>query len=281
MIDIARIAGTIAALKPISQVIHKVMALVEDKECDLEKLSEVISCDPTLTANLLKKANSAYYGLSGRFQTVHQAVVFLGSAEVVNLVMMSCMNDKLKNAQKGYDLEDGQLWHYSLSSAILAKNVAAMKNITARQVVFTASVLKDIGKVILSQFVLEQFQQIRSLVTMQGHSFMEAEKAVLGIDHAQLGALVARAWNFSPTIIDIIENHHRPLESALAVKETAAVYMGDLLCMMLGIGVGADGLAYRFQPAVVNTLEITEKEIQQILMQFGAEMDRMQALLSV
>jgi HD-like signal output (HDOD) protein len=103
---------------------------------------------------------------------------------------------------------------------------------------------------------------------------------VLGIDHAELGGMVARVWQFSPKMIDLIKNHHQPLMSELALKESAAVYMGDILCMMIGAGVGADGLAYRFQDQVIDLLGITEKEIQLILVEFAEKMDRLEAFFS-
>jgi putative nucleotidyltransferase with HDIG domain len=281
MNDILTIVKNIAGLKPIPQAVHKVMEAVQDQNGNLAKLSEVIACDPILTANVLKAANCAYYARPAKFETVHQAVVFLGSTEVVDLVLMSSVNEKLNRAQKGYDLEKGALWRYSLSSAFLAKEVAKIKGIGASQVVFTASLLKDIGKLILSQYVSDQYEDICKLVYEQGFSFREAEEKVLGIDHAELGALVARAWLFSPKMIDMIKNHHQPLKSKLAPKETAAVYMGDIMCMMLGIGVGADGLAYRFEPEVIELLQITDKQIQHVLAEFGDNMDRMQAFFSL
>lgn len=278
MKDITTIIKGIARLKPIPQTLHQVMDMAREPEVDMPRLAEAIARDPILTANLLRDANSAYYGRAGKFETVHQAVVFLGTVEVFNLVLIAGCRDTLSTPQTGYDLEAGELWRYSLSSAMLARAVARKTDLADPRLVFTVGMLKDIGKVVLSQYVSEAYGQIRALVAAGGHSFREAEKAVLGIDHAELGAMVAQVWRFSPKMAEMVRYHHQPLRCRCAVRETAAVYMGDLLCMMLGAGVGADGLAYRYQQPVVDLLGLSAGDIQQLLVDFEAQMERMSGL---
>ena len=175
------------------------------------------------------------------------------------------------------DLKAGELWRYSLSSAMLARAVAVKAKVVDAQLVFTVGMVKDIGKVVLSQYVSEAYEKIRMLVDDSGYSFREAEAAVLGIDHAQLGALVAQLWRFSPKMVDMIRYHHQPLQCQ-TVHQAAAVYMGDILCMMLGTGVGADGLAYRFQRQVVDLLRLSDTDIQMLLVEFTGQMDRLAGL---
>ncbi|MFO7714235.1 HDOD domain-containing protein [Desulfosarcina sp.] len=278
MTDIKTIAQGIARLKPIPQSFHQIMALARDPDADMPRLAEAVSRDPVLTANLLKDANSSYYGRPGKFETVHQAVVFLGTAEVFNLVLMAGCRDTLSRAQAAYDLDVGGLWRYSLSSAMLARAVALKTNLANAQLVFTVGMIKDIGKVVLSQYVSEAYEQIRALVDTGGHSFREAEKAVLGIDHAELGAMVAQLWRFNPKMVQMVRHHHQPLLCEAATRETAAVYMGDLLCMMVGSGVGADGLAYRYQQPVVDLLGLSPTDIQLLLVDFEGQMARMAEL---
>lgn len=279
MKDMEAIVEGITRLKPIPKSLQPMMELAKDPEVDMDRLTEAVSQDPVLIANLLKDANSAYYGRSGKFETVNQAVVFLGTAEVFNLVLMAGCRDTLAAAQEGYDLSTGELWRYSLSSALLAKAVAVKTNLADRQLVFTASMVKDIGKLVLSQYVSEKYEEIRGLVDAKGYSFREAEKAVLGIDHAELGAMVAQHWRFSPKMIDIIRHHHHPLQCETATFEAGAVYMGDLLCMMLGVGVGADGLSYRFEQQVIELLGLSDTDMQMLLVEFEMQRDRMEGLL--
>jgi putative nucleotidyltransferase with HDIG domain len=278
MKDIETIINGIVHLKPIPRTISQIMDMASDPEVDIARLADTIAQDPVLTANLLKDANSAYYGSPRRFETVRQATVFLGMAEVFDLVLMEGCRDTLSPAQEGYDQKGGGLWRYSLFSALLAKAVAVKSKLADTQLVFTVGMLKDIGKLVLSQYVAQEYEDIRRLVDTQGHSFREAEKMVLGIDHAELGAMVARVWKFSPKMVRMIRCHHQPLKCTKMLHASAAVYMGDLLCMMLGTGGGADGLAYRFQCEVTDLLGLSETDIQSLLVDFQAQMERLNGL---
>ena len=280
MMDIQRIIRSIAGLKPIPHVVNKIMAITRDPDSSMAQLAQVISYDAMATANLLKAANSAYYGCAQKFDSIHQAIVFLGMDEVVDLVLMTSSAENLKRPQQGYGLTAGELWRYSVASALAARKLAAAKNIPDVHLVFTAALLKDIGKVVLEQYVGDGYEKIKALVATGRWSFREAEKEVLGIDHAELGAMVARVWQFSPVMIDIIGNHHRPQQASLAHLQTAMVHAGDVLCMMLGVCGGLDGLAYRFDQHAIRSLGISDVDLQTIMAGFAEELQKVEELIS-
>lgn len=281
MNDIKSIVKKIDGLKPIPQVASKVMSITEDPESSMHDLSDVIIYDTAVTSNLLKVANSAYFGLSEKVDSVHQAIVLIGMEQVANLVLLSAGSENLKGSQEGYDLEAGDLWKYSVSSALIARELAEKKGAKETHLIFTAALIKDIGKVILNQYVKNSFDKINVLVTEQYYTFREAEKEVIGIDHAELGGMVAENWKFSPKMIEIIRNHHRPQESSISEFESSIVYMADTICMMMGIGVGSDGLAYRFHQKVVERLGLTERDFQKIIAGFGEKLPQVEAMMNV
>ena len=281
MSDIQSIIKKIDGLKPIPQIASKVMSIAEDPESSMNDLSNVIIYDTAVTANLLKMVNSAYFGLSEKFDSVHQAIVYLGMAQVVDLVLLSAGGENLQTAQKGYDLEAGELWKYSVFSALIARELAEKKGVKETHLIFTAALLKDIGKVILSQYVMDAFDHINALVTEQNVTFKDAEKQVIGIDHAELGAMVAETWKFSPKLVEIIRHHHRPQESSISEFESSIVYMADTICMMMGVGVGSDGLAYRFHRNVVERLGLTERDFQKIIVGFVEKLKQLETMITI
>ncbi len=279
MSDLKSIIKKIDSLKPVPQVVNKVMSIAQDPASSMSDLSKVIVYDAAVTANLLKVANSAYFGMSGKVDSVHQAIVYMGMSQVIDLVMLAASSEDLKRAQKGYDLDEGELWKYSISSALIARDLAEKKRAQDSNLIFTAALLKDIGKVILSQYVGDSYEKINILVAEKDYSFRAAEKEVIGIDHAELGAMVAETWKFSPKMVEIIRNHHHPDESLESYLETAIVYMADTLCMMMGIGVGSDGLAYRFHHDVVKRLELTQRDFQEIIAGFGEKLQQVESII--
>lgn len=279
MNDVKSIIKKIDMLKPIPQVATKVMSIAQDPDSSMSDLSKVIVYDAAVTANLMKLANSAYFGLPEKVDSVHQAIVYMGMAQVVDLVLLTASSENLKAAQKGYDLNAGELWKYSISSALIARELAEKKGSKETNLIFTAALLKDIGKVILNQYVKDSFEKINTLVTEEELTFRQAEKEVIGIDHAELGGMVAETWKFSPKMVEIISNHHMPQESSVSKFESSIVYMADTLCMMMGIGVGSDGLAYRFHREVVESLELTERDFQEIIAGFGEKIQEVESIV--
>ncbi|MGD2149500.1 MAG: HDOD domain-containing protein [Desulfobacterales bacterium] len=281
MSSINSIIKKIERLTPIPQVASKVMSIAEDPKSSMSDLSKIIVYDTAVTANLLKVVNSAYFGLPEKVDSVHQAIVYLGMSQVVDLVLLSASGKNLQTAQEGYDLKAGELWKYSVSSALIAREIAEKKGVKDTHLIFTAALLKDIGKVILNQYVKDSFEKINALVTKQNFTFREAEKEVIGIDHAELGGMVAENWKFSPKMVEIIRHHHRPQETSMSEFESAIVYMADTICMMMGIGVGSDGLAYRFHREVVESLELTETEFQKMVAGFVEKIEQVEAMINV
>ena len=112
-------------------------------------------------------------------------------------------------------------------------------------------------------------------------SFREAEKKIIGIDHAELGAMIAKMWKFSPKMVKIIRHHHLADISMVKDKEIAVVYLADCICMMIGIGVGADGLAYRFNHEAMKELGIVSDDISLIIAEFAQNMNAVEDLLKV
>ncbi|MBW2366449.1 MAG: HDOD domain-containing protein [Deltaproteobacteria bacterium] len=262
----------IKRLKPVPQIANQVMDIVENPKASLSDVADIVSYDPMITANILRTCNSAYFGLSRKVDSVHEAVALIGIDHIVDLVLMNCVAENLKDKQEGYGLDEGELWRYSVSSAIIARELAEKRALETKQLVFTAALLKDIGKVILNRFVIDSFEKINNLVENRNLSFREAEKKVIGVDHAELGGLVASNWKFSPKMVYIIQNHHPSDEKARTDLETGLVYLSDIVCMMMGIGVGSDGLAYRFYDQVIHDLGFSEIDLQEIIANFSEKM---------
>ncbi len=279
MNSIEAIIKKIDNIKPIPQVAQKVMAVAKDPLSSASDLADIIQYDSALTANLLKMCNSPFFGLSRKVDSIHQAVAYLGINQVVDMALMDLGSENLKQAQGGYDLRAGELWKHAVVSAFMAKEIANAKDLKDKHLVFTASLLKDIGKVVLSEHVGNYFDHIEKTITEQDITFREGEKQVIGIDHAELGALIAKKWNFSDRMIRIIRNHH--LDGGWDEKdmEIAVVYVADTLCMIMGIGVGSDGLAYRFHPKVMEKLDFTDTDIQLMMASFGEKLHEVEALV--
>lgn len=281
MSKIKELIKEIDNLKPIPAVVNQIMALVEKPDSSMGDIAKIIQYDPLITANILRMCNSAYYNLPRRVESVQDAITMMGLDHVVDMVLLKSGAANMVKGQEGYGLNEGELWKQAVSSALIARDLAEKKGSQNKQMIFTAALLKDIGKVILDRFVADSFSKIDHLVKHQGYSFKEAEKKVIGIDHAELGGHVAEMWDFSEKMVSLIKNHHLNDEKAREDLDTQILYVADNVCMMMGIGGGVDGLAYRFHKDVMKKLDISPTDLQEIIATFGSEIKKVEDLLKV
>jgi putative nucleotidyltransferase with HDIG domain len=275
------IITAIDTLKPVSYIGDRIMDILRNPDSSVSELVEIIQFDAGMTANLLRICNSSYFGLQKEIVSIKQAVALLGVEKVAGLIMMGNSAQNYKGTQPGYDLQENELWRYSVSSALIAQDLAEAKKLPDTALIFTAALLKDIGKTVLHTYVKNAYDTIKEAVENRGMTFEEAEHNVIGLNHAELGAMIAERWNFSPTMVDLIRNHHRPQVSTANPLSAAVVYLADAICMMIGIGVGSDGLAYRYHQGVIDLLNFTETDLQHTIANFREKMKEVEELVQV
>jgi HD-like signal output (HDOD) protein len=268
-------------LKPISDVAGKVLVLLDDPDCGVSDLSDIIRHEPALTANLLKLANSAYFGLPGKLNDAKQAIVYLGMSQVVDLVLLVSCSNSFSGSHEGYGLKAGELWKSAVSGAIIANDLAQLKGLKQGSLIFTGSLLRDIGKVVLDQFINPAISKIMDRVTDQSITFAEAERQVLGFDHVQVGAMVAKNWNFPDALQCVIRYYHSPLEAKGCFLEASVVHLADALCRKLEIGPGVDDRSYPEDERAVRSLGLDASRIQGVIDNFGIKMERINALFNI
>ena len=165
-----------------------------------------------MTANLLKLANSAYFGMPSKIGSVRQAVLLLGLKRLIQMVIASCVSALMDRPVSGYDLSPGELWRHSIAVTVAAEGLVKELNIEAAEEIFTAALLHDVGKLVLGDFVQDDFKKIEDILS-QGISFETAENMVLGVNHADIGAEILRKWSLPPELVNAVRWHHDP-ESA-------------------------------------------------------------------
>jgi putative nucleotidyltransferase with HDIG domain len=213
-------------------------------------------------------------------ESVREAITLVGLDYIAQLVLRDVLSANFINETPGYGLGEGELWRHAVSSAhiagLLADRFGSSQN---KHLLYTAALVKDIGKLILGRFVAFSYEQINILVQSRGHSFNDAENEVIGMNHEELGALIGQKWHFTPKLIYIIRHHHLSEESSRQDLDTSLVYLADIICMMMGVCTGADGLSYRFYGDVLNRLGLSDKDLQGIIAEAGKNRQQVEMLL--
>lgn len=280
MNDIKGIIKRIDTLKPIPPVATQILTLAEDMNSSLSEIADLIKHDPVITANVLRMCNSAYFGMRRRVESVNDAILLLGLDHIIDLVLMDSISHNFRYEHDGYGLGEGELWRHAVLSSYVANILTETHGSGVRKhLVFTAALVKDIGKLILGRFVAFSFEKINILVRSRGYSFNEAEKEIIGMNHEEIGALIGQKWHFSEKLTYMIRHHHLSDPSARGDSETAMVYLADLVCMMMGMGTGVDGLAYRFYSEVLQRMNLTAEDLQTVIAETSESWENIESLL--
>lgn len=237
----------------------KTAKLLDNLNVDIHELSRTISSDQALVTQLLKLCNSAQYGFSKKIASVNDAIARLGFKTLKSIVFAIVTKGSFNRKIEGYDLQKGELWKNSISCAVYAKYLAELTGYKDPELAFTVGLLRDIGKLIIHQYVKEKSNQIISMVDSEKITFLEAEERVLGYNHSQIGAKIASKWNFPKVIEEAIEFHHGP-ENARGkcedFKLINIVHVADSMTMILGVGIGSDGMMNSLDIKSLETLGI-------------------------
>lgn len=203
-----RIRDSIQVLPVLPAVVMKVIDLVDQDDVSAEQLQRTISMEPALSSKVLQLANSAYYGLSRQVSTIQQAVMVLGFQAIKNLVLGISAFQVLRGA-KPMSPADIALWEHSFACAGVASELAKLKRMSLRQseTVFMGGLLHDIGLLYLRQHANSDLQRLERVAdgSLTRH---EAERQALGIDHAEIGGLIADHWQLPVALVRMIAEHH-------------------------------------------------------------------------
>ncbi|MBI5582927.1 MAG: HDOD domain-containing protein [Deltaproteobacteria bacterium] len=276
------IVHSIDQLPPLPAIIHQALQRINDPKASAQDVVEIIQYDQGITSQVLKVCNSAYFNLRRQVHSLREALVLLGFNTLMQIMLNKSFHGVLSRSCQGYDLDTGALWKHSVSCAILTEIIARRLQQEPDSRLFTAGLLHDMGKVVLSANVRETFAAIKNLVREQGYSFVAAEREVLGIDHAELGALIAEKWKFPPAIIAAVRYHHTPWLSGGDYSELVGLtHLANCMALLTGIGGGSDGLYYAGDPEIMEQYRLREKDVEKCLVQLNDRLQAVEAWLEV
>jgi HD-like signal output (HDOD) protein len=227
-VDPADLLASAESVEPLPHTVARLATLVADPNSDIREITETVSLDASLTADLLRRANSAALGHRGTITSVRDAVVRLGPSTLLSLTLASRVGGRMLQALPAYGLRPGALWERSVAASIAAEAIRSRARVTVPAEAGTAALLHDFGKVVLAQHFGKQILDSLALAAAtDGTDLLETERVVFGLTHADIGGTVAEAWGLPMTIVDGIRDHHEAHDELSAVS--AAV---GLACTM-------------------------------------------------
>jgi putative nucleotidyltransferase with HDIG domain len=257
----------VAELPPFPAVVQRALQLVADPHSSAQDVVAVIQFDQSITADVLRLCNSARFGLERKVRSLREALVLIGFNQLFEIVLGRQSSQLFSRPSAGYDLQQGELWRHSVASALLSGIISKRIHRPASPVLFTAALLHDIGKVLLSEFVKDYFEEIAALVEEKSVSWSDAEREILGIDHAELGGMITAEWQFPKVIVSSVAYHHTPFLTSDEDEVVPLTHLCDVVAMITGIGGGADGLYYHSSREILNHYGLKEEDVERFIIE--------------
>jgi putative nucleotidyltransferase with HDIG domain len=199
------------------------------KDCAPNSLGAIIARDMGLTAGVLKMVNSPFFGLSRRIESPQQAVSFIGVSILKGLVIYEQIFKALNPANyPDFDVE--RLWEHSLNAARCCKAVVKHEGGSGKELdsAFSAGLLHDIGKIVLAEGCSEEYVCALQKSRSENLPLVEAEVALLGVAHAEVGAYLLGLWGFPEPLVSAIADHHEPSRGDRPSLLTAVLHCVDV-----------------------------------------------------
>ena len=207
------------------------------------QISEVIRRDPSLTSRLLRLVNSVYYGLSNPVSSVEEAVFYLGMRQIRQLTMVTPIIEDFQKLTRQCSFPWREFWQHSIGTAILTREVVAAVSPMTDDSDYVAGLVHDVGKIVMAWSFPDYFAEIHRQALAGTRDLTEIENEVLGMDHAELGALYLERHRLPELMVMSARFHHHPEKAGQFAPIVASVQIADLLLRKEKIGCSGN-----FQP---------------------------------
>jgi putative nucleotidyltransferase with HDIG domain len=266
LIDTGTILEKVQTLPTLSPVVARLSALVHDDRSSAVDFERVIRPDPALTANVLKLANSAFFGLERSVESVRQAVAVVGLKRLFELATSVVVARVIPPRLPGYEIDAAEFWRHCLGVGVMAEQLASESGKGRPELIFAAGLLHDLGKLAVGTYVALEATAILERTHGDDTAFVVAEREVLGTDHAEVGGIVAEAWGLPPSVVFAARWHHRPEEVSASEHGPLVdvVHIADGLAHSLGLGADVGELARKVDGSALARLSIRRKQLERI-----------------
>jgi len=197
-------------LPPAMEAVIKAKKLLASEDSSFDALHRILESDQSMVATILKVANSAYYGMSGRISSLKHAISMLGLRTLSQIINLAAAGNFLNQPLKGYRYSAQELRAHSLAVGFGARHLAMLVSPALEEDAFIAGLLHDAGKIMLDPYVVE-----REVLPKAGlkDAISDIERRLLGCDHSEIAADMFAQWLFPANVIDGVRFHHTPDQS--------------------------------------------------------------------
>ncbi|MBT8433704.1 MAG: HDOD domain-containing protein [Gammaproteobacteria bacterium] len=257
------------------EIYLRLQQTIDDPEHSREQVAEIIAYDPALSARVLRIANSSYYSFAREIETVSSAVGIIGELDLRNLVLATTLVGSMSALKyRGINIDD--FWLHSLRCGITARLIAKMAGGSESEILFLAGMLHDIGILVIYQQDEVLADAVKRQIEEQHQLRDQAERELMGFDHAEVGALLIEAWGLSATLSELTRCHH---QYQLARTDHRATMMLALANLLTSNDLAQHGEYDTRHEFLIGKLELDESNLDEIVETTGKQCAEIKSII--
>jgi putative nucleotidyltransferase with HDIG domain len=275
-LSVEDLAAGVQDLPSLPAVVMELLNSIEQDDVDISVLARKVSYDQALTAKTLRLANSSSFARQVKVTTIQQAITFLGFQATRNLIMAAAITGCFPSGRcPGFN--DKAFWRHSIATAVCARALARRLRFN-QDYAFTAGLLHDIGRLVLVSSHPEAYREVIEANGANASGWLQAERAVLGVDHVDAGVALAEHWNFSDTMRQAIAYHHAP-DTHGAGFLAAIVHVADAIVHALDMTGEPDEVVPRIANVAWDAMGLSEEAYLDLFHETELHFGEMTAIL--
>jgi putative nucleotidyltransferase with HDIG domain len=240
--SIDSITDGIPNLGSYSGVLREMEEVLNDPQSTLSEVGKVIEKDPSLTARLLKLANSSFFGFPSRLETVSEAITLIGIQQAQDLICASTVIEIFEGVSAEL-VSMESFWKHSLACGVAARQLALERRVPKPEKFFVAGLLHDVGRLALYSRAPDMARAAFDRSAQEHKLLVKAETEILGFDHAEIGQALLRGWNYPANLVHAVHFHHSPMAAGSFQLEASLVHLADHLVNAMQLGSSGERFA--------------------------------------
>ncbi len=213
----------------------EIMRKAEDPDTDLQSITQLISSDASLAVRVLRIANSSFYSMPRKIETLQQSILLLGYSTLRSVVIAASMKDVFAR----FGLAERLLWEHAVAAAVSTNMLAREVGGLASDELFIGGLVHDVGKLVMHSQDEPRYQEVMREVYADNSDPIEIEQKIFGFDHCEVGELIMHKWSLPTRLAAAIGAHHNPeatddIEGAQTLA--AVLQVADRICIHEGYG---------------------------------------------
>lgn len=225
------------------EIFYRLKEVMDNPDSSYEEMGKIIAYDPGLTARLLKIVNSAFFGFPNRIETISHAIGIVGMEQLNNMVLSTTVIGQFKDIPTNL-INMKSFWEHSIACGLAARIIASQKKDSNPERFFVAGLVHDIGRLVICLKAPDKAHEAILLSKSQNRALHQAESELMGFDHAEVGALLLKAWGLPPAHVEAVGFHHDPTQSSQFPLEASIVHAADIIVNTLKLGWNQENLTF-------------------------------------